>query len=350
MSHDNDWNDPTTVDPTDPDIEPDTLIIEDQSLRLGFIQLPKAILYARNLSRDAKLLYAVLLGYAWQEQRCWPGYGRLCQDLGASENSVTKYMRELEAVGLLRHRRRGLGRTNIYFLTDLRTAKIEVQEPQLRRTAKIEVPEPNKTAVPEPNKTADYEETVEVETEEKEPDLISNGTHQAADLHKNVFHLKKTALCQADVENSAAAPDSVSRPAGVASVGRVLAQRALLRTGPGEPGGSPGRGRPPKAPPYLAQVMTEFSVWLHDEEHTRANITRATRLWKASGMAEERFVVDVLYQARSLTQQQGGVKKRATDGYGAINRMPYFFAVVEDLLGLRDPQREHNTGAEVTGS
>ena len=39
-----------------------TLLIEDQSLRHGFIQLPKAILYARNLSRHAKILYAVLLG------------------------------------------------------------------------------------------------------------------------------------------------------------------------------------------------------------------------------------------------------------------------------------------------
>ncbi|HEU5200695.1 MAG TPA: helix-turn-helix domain-containing protein, partial [Ktedonobacterales bacterium] len=68
--------------------EPNTLIIEDLSLYHGFVQLPKLVLYARNLSRDAKLLYAVLLGYAWQEQRCFPGYTRLCDDLDASENAV----------------------------------------------------------------------------------------------------------------------------------------------------------------------------------------------------------------------------------------------------------------------
>lgn len=82
--------------------EPDTLLIEDQSLRYGFIQLPRLVLYARNLSRDAKLLYAVLLGYAWQEGRCFPGYHRLCENMQASENAVRKYMRELESVNLLR--------------------------------------------------------------------------------------------------------------------------------------------------------------------------------------------------------------------------------------------------------
>jgi hypothetical protein len=63
--------------------EPDTMLIEDVALPRGFVQLPKAVLYARHLSRDAKLLYAVLLGYAWQEQRCFPGYQRLCADLAA---------------------------------------------------------------------------------------------------------------------------------------------------------------------------------------------------------------------------------------------------------------------------
>src|SRR5215203_7275619 len=92
--------DPDEIDGA-PAEETDTLLIEDQSLRLGFVQLPKLILYARNLSRDAKLLFAVLLGYAWEKDRCFPGYRRLCQDMQASENMVRKYMRELEAVGLL---------------------------------------------------------------------------------------------------------------------------------------------------------------------------------------------------------------------------------------------------------
>jgi hypothetical protein len=61
--------------------EPNTLYLEDESLRYGFAQLPKQVLFARNLSHSAKLLYAVLLGYAWQEGRCFPGYERLSQDM-----------------------------------------------------------------------------------------------------------------------------------------------------------------------------------------------------------------------------------------------------------------------------
>ena len=81
--------------------------------------------------------------------------------------------------------------------------------------------------------------------------------------------------------------------------------------------------------------MADVSSRLHDEQ-PRSSLTLATRLWKASGLSEERFVHDVLYPARSRTQAQGNVKKRATDGYGTINRMPYFFAVVRDLLGMKD--------------
>lgn len=77
------------------------LSVEGPALQSGFVQLPKAVLSARHLSRDAKLLYAVLLGYAWQERRCFPGYQRLCADLAASENAVRTWMRELEAAHLI---------------------------------------------------------------------------------------------------------------------------------------------------------------------------------------------------------------------------------------------------------
>ena len=85
-------------------------------------------------------------------------------------------------------------------------------------------------------------------------------------------------------------------------------------------------------------TIEEITHRLNDDpKNVRSNTTRATRLWKASGLPEDTFVTSVLYQARSLAQQQGNVTKRATAGAGGpINRVPYFFAVVEDLLGLKD--------------
>ena len=64
--------------------EPDnqnTLVIEDPQIRDGFTQIPNIILRTRNLSRDAKLLYGVLLSYAWQKGSCFPGYDTLQEDI-----------------------------------------------------------------------------------------------------------------------------------------------------------------------------------------------------------------------------------------------------------------------------
>ncbi len=105
--------------------EPGTLLIEDETLRAGFTQIPNRVLHARNLSRDAKLLYGFLLSYAWQQGRCFPGYAQLCAAMGASPSIVRKYMRELEVVGLLVQKRRGLGKTNLYTLCSLSTATLE---------------------------------------------------------------------------------------------------------------------------------------------------------------------------------------------------------------------------------
>jgi hypothetical protein len=86
--------------------------------RTGFVLLPRAVLHQADLSRDARLLYAVLLSYAWQEGSCFPSYQRLKADLGCGLNQVTKYLRELESAGLVTRRRRGLGHSTVYTIHD----------------------------------------------------------------------------------------------------------------------------------------------------------------------------------------------------------------------------------------
>jgi hypothetical protein len=99
--------------------DPGTLAVANAALRGGFVLLPRAVLHAPELSRDAKLLYAVLLSYAWQGGSCFPGYQRLQADLGCGVNQITKYLRELEGAGLVTRRRRGLGKTTVYTLHDV---------------------------------------------------------------------------------------------------------------------------------------------------------------------------------------------------------------------------------------
>ncbi len=303
--------------------EPGTLLLEDQTLRYGFVQLPKQILYARNLSRDAKLLYAVLLGYAWQEGRCFPGYRRLCEDMGASENMVRKYMRELEAVDLLRQKRRGLGKTNIYTLRDLRTAKIEVQEPQewgdQPRTAKSEVLEPQKSTAPEQRKTA------------------------AAEPAKSAGKLKPV-----EEKTERINPSNFRMASPQQQGGRTTGQPPTPEPTPNKhsreskhnQGGTDGA-----APVYdetrrqLLIFVQDLARELNDRASLRSSTSRLANLHHQSGLALEDFI-EHLYAARAITQERtAAIRTPAATATGTWqkNKMAYFFAVLEDQLGLRAP-------------
>ncbi len=84
--------------------------------RAGFTALPNAVLLATTLSRDARLLYALLLHHAWQDRHCFPSHATLATELGAGETMVRAYLCELEHAGLITRYRRGQGRTNVYVL------------------------------------------------------------------------------------------------------------------------------------------------------------------------------------------------------------------------------------------
>ena len=88
----------------------------DLATRHGFTQVPNFILTNPKLSVGAKLAYAMLLKYAWQDDACFPGQAKLAQDMGAAERSVRTYLKKLQKVELLEIKQRGLGKTNLYRL------------------------------------------------------------------------------------------------------------------------------------------------------------------------------------------------------------------------------------------
>jgi hypothetical protein len=92
------------------------LIGADPATRLGFTQVPNFILTKDDISVGAKLVYAMLLKYAWADDGCFPGQATLAEDMGAGERSVRTYLKELETGGLLEITQRGLGKTNLYRL------------------------------------------------------------------------------------------------------------------------------------------------------------------------------------------------------------------------------------------
>jgi DNA-binding transcriptional ArsR family regulator len=318
----------------------DTIIVEDGLLCRGYVQLPKLVLYARNLSRDAKLLYAVLLGYAWQEQRCFPGYQRLCADLEASENAVRTWMRELEDAHLISQRRRGQGRTNVYIFHNLRTAKIEVQEHHT-------------IAVVEPQKAQDNEEAVHKEKEHKASDVrTSKGTLTSIEAPRNeppfthsaVFSTAKDkvlrALAGQQTKGFSSLQQDASPPQGQERRERAKGQRKKEDAQTHQLAAERS-----KSTVWLPGYIVDFSREFHDEAATASNITRAAHLFERAGMDADAFIAQV-YAARHITQGRASIRKRAEVGKnpawpdGFPNRMPYFFSVLEDRLGLKEAPKE----------
>jgi hypothetical protein len=82
----------------------------------GFTMVPNHVLVSEKISPGAKLAYAMLLKYAWQNDYCFPGQETLAKDMGVTDRSVRTYLEELEAEKFIGIKQRGLGRPNLYEL------------------------------------------------------------------------------------------------------------------------------------------------------------------------------------------------------------------------------------------
>jgi hypothetical protein len=105
-------------------LEKNTIVVLNDALKQGFTQLPRYILKDKKLSFGARLTYAVLLSYAWQEDSCFPGQDKMAGDLGVSRQAVNGYLTELKDNEYINWARRGLGKTNIYYILDYKPLKI----------------------------------------------------------------------------------------------------------------------------------------------------------------------------------------------------------------------------------
>jgi phage replication O-like protein O len=94
---------------------------------------------------------------------------------------------------------------------------------------------------------------------------------------------------------------------------------------------SPRRARPYSA--SISRLTMDLSVQFHDQEHDRSNRGRALRLWERSGLSEDEFVA-LMYEARATALRAPNIEREARDGSppGTKNRMPYWFAVLEDMV------------------
>jgi len=107
------------MEPVGQILERNTIVVKNEALRHGFTQIPNYVLKDSTLSFGARLTYTMLLSYAWQEGSCFPGQGRIAEDLGVSRQSVNGFLRELRRAGYIDWERRGQGKTNVYYILDV---------------------------------------------------------------------------------------------------------------------------------------------------------------------------------------------------------------------------------------
>jgi hypothetical protein len=101
------------------------------------------------------------------------------------------------------------------------------------------------------------------------------------------------------------------------------------------------REPPPRLPTYLADLVRRYSEELHDPDHVPQNLGQAGRLWEQSGWSEASFG-EALTEAKAITLKSN-VKKRARVGgeLGARNKMPFYFTVLRDILGVKKAGQAH---------
>lgn len=286
--------------PNEPDhTEQDVIIVEDETLRAGFTQIPNAILRRPDVSAGAKLTYMALLSYAWQQGSCFPGQDRLAEDTGAGKRSVVRYLQELQVAGLLVVKRRGLGRTNIYTLPKLsgtsRSANLALQE--MPKTTHQEVPNWH---------------TKNTQKKNTQKEKISN--------IRKASHIKEM-----DQTDAHPVEEATSGKAGFERMRETLRHR------------QPATQEYDEDRQVIGRYLMDFSRDLGDNAPLRSSVTRAVNLLHTLGVHRDTFVVR-MFEAKAKALEEGKVRNRR-DGNGVYQppaRMALWFACLEEVLGVQD--------------
>jgi hypothetical protein len=96
----------------------DRVVVQNEILRSGFAAFPYLVMEDKKLSVGARLTYAFLLKYAWQEDSCFAGQKRMAEEMGVSERQLQRYLYELRDKHYIKIERRDKRYNNTYIILD----------------------------------------------------------------------------------------------------------------------------------------------------------------------------------------------------------------------------------------
>jgi hypothetical protein len=273
----------------------------------------------------------------------------LDRGVGLSKKTLLQAIKSLEEQNIIltqRRRSQEKGDEPTSYRLHVRSATaVEVSTPPVGE--KLHHGGGGRTAPPPWGENPPTQETVVGETD---LDLSKfEGSHDQVEGTRQIPNTTRQSQLTAAVLNGSAALAGFPRTsdrgstAGPASLKDLIARRRLSSGGPrrGRPAGnSEDRER-------LRPFLEDFARELGDEAPLSSTITRALTIFKTAAVPPERWG-DVLYQARGLTQEHTAqIRKTANtsgDQFRRKNKMPYFLATLEQLVGSRpdssDPSPE----------
>lgn len=145
-----------------------TLQIRDYTIRPGFTQIANIVLRDSLLSPGDKVMYTLLLSYAWQQDFCFPGQKVLADDMGCDSRTVRRHLAALIKRGLVSEQRRGLSKTNIYVIEPLTDVYSEADRTEMSSQDETILSSPDKTPA------SDKEDSVEEDSIKKIQRLSRN--------------------------------------------------------------------------------------------------------------------------------------------------------------------------------
>jgi hypothetical protein len=182
------------------------------------------------------------------------------------------------------------------------------------------------------------QETTRQETTKQETSNIHN-FGESIDTASSKIRNKDTSVAERADERArrtTARELSTDRPAGRSSqlLGGIQTAAVVLNGRYGRRRAVPSEGRQ-----AIGAYIHDFALELGDQAPLRSSVTRAVRLYEESGLSLGDFISS-LHAARSVVKEYSGSIRKGrgeqSTGWKPVNKVPYFFAVLEDQLGLRE--------------
>jgi hypothetical protein len=101
------------------------ILIQNKMLQAGFAAFPYLVMKDRTLSIGARMTYAFLLMYAWQEGSCFAGQEQMAEAMGVSERQLQRYLYELRDAEYIAIERRDKRYNNTYIILDKHPTKLK---------------------------------------------------------------------------------------------------------------------------------------------------------------------------------------------------------------------------------